>query len=302
MRMQRFLSAAHLLVGLTTLTVFGAGSALAAVSLPHIHGLTFSADGKRLYIPSHHGLAIYGDGKWSKASGPEHDYMGFSATHERFYSSGHPAAGSGLINPFGLIRSDDDGKTWKKLGLEGETDFHLLATGYATNAVYVFNPAPNSRMKSAGLYYTFNDGLVWTKASADGLAGEPMGLAVHPEDSKVVAVGTRDGLYLSSDAAASFRLVVPDQALAVFFDLDGQHLWFAGYAGTPSLTRINWRSGTRSDVILPRLAEDAVAYIAQNPADRREYAIATFKRDVFVSRNAGKTWTPVARQGQGLDR
>lgn len=123
------------------------------VTLTHVHGLSYSADGKHLMIPSHHGLAIYANGRWSKAPGPAHDYMGFSATGSALYSSGHPAPGSGLVNPFGLIRSRDGGKTWDKLGLDGESDFHLLATSYRTNAVYVFNAGPNSRMPSAGIHY-----------------------------------------------------------------------------------------------------------------------------------------------------
>src|SRR4051812_22570432 len=102
-----------------------AGAAHAQVTLTHVHGLSYSPDGKRIMIPSHHGLAIYQDGKWSKAPGPEHDYMGFTATAGSLYSSGHPAHGSGLVNPFGLLRSRDGGKSWDKLGLEGESDFHL---------------------------------------------------------------------------------------------------------------------------------------------------------------------------------
>src|SRR5262245_46414750 len=121
-----------------------AAQAAAQVTLMHVHGLAYSPDGKRLMIPSHHGLAVYETGKWSKAPGPEHDYMGFAATGKHLYSSGHPAPGSGLVNPFGLLRSRDGGRTWDKLGLEGESDFHLLATGWNTNAVYVWNPAPSS--------------------------------------------------------------------------------------------------------------------------------------------------------------
>src|SRR6267142_4193750 len=93
----------------------------AQVALVHVHGLAYSADGKRLMIPSHFGVAIYENGRWSKAPGPEHDYMGFSATANSIYSSGHPAAGSNLVNPFGLLRSKDGGKTWDKLALEGES-------------------------------------------------------------------------------------------------------------------------------------------------------------------------------------
>jgi len=133
------------------------------VTLTHVHGLSYSADGRQLLVPSHHGLAVFENGRWSKAAGPAHDYMGFSATRDALYSSGHPAPGSGLINPFGLIKSRDGGKTWHKLGLEGESDFHTLATSWGTNAVYVFNPGPSSRMSQAGIHFTLNDGLKWTR-------------------------------------------------------------------------------------------------------------------------------------------
>ena len=89
-----------LLAGLLALT-----PAQAAVTLTHVHGLAYGPDGKQLMIPSHHGFAVYENGKWSKVPGPQHDYMGFAASGKNLYSSGHPAPGSGLVNPFGLIRS-----------------------------------------------------------------------------------------------------------------------------------------------------------------------------------------------------
>src|SRR3546814_4333774 len=58
----------------------------APIQLMHVHGLAYSADGKQLFIPSHRGIAIYADGQWAKMPGPEHDYMGFSATRNALYS------------------------------------------------------------------------------------------------------------------------------------------------------------------------------------------------------------------------
>tara|TARA_R110001583_G_C5568727_1_gene401866 strand:+ start:156 stop:1064 length:909 start_codon:yes stop_codon:yes gene_type:complete len=296
-------SIATAMLRVLTVTLFlSSGSAFAAEVLTHVHGLSWSADGARLYIPSHHGLAVYQEGIWSKAPGPEHDFMGFSATRNRAYSSGHPAAGSGLINPFGLIRSDDGGTTWKKLGLEGESDFHLLATSYDTNAVYVFSHGANSRMKSGGLHYTLNDGFIWKKAAERGLPAEPSSLAVHPTDMKVVAVGTSDGLFLSVDSGENFSRAASGQTLAVSFDLDGTRLWYAGHNGAATLQWMDWNGGPANTIRLPPLANDAVAYIAQNPASLDEYAVATFKRSVFISRDGGKNWEPIARLGQGLDR
>ena len=270
-----------------------------AVTLTHVHGLSYSADGKQLMVPSHHGLAVFRDGKWSKAPGPSHDYMGFAASRNRLYSSGHPAPGSGLVNPFGVIRSGDGGKTWDKLGLEGETDFHLLATSYETNAIYVYNPAPNSRMKTAGVYYTLNDGFTWQRAAAKGLGGAPRAIAVHPGDAKIVAVATPTGIYLSRNSGESFEPIArKGEGLAVFFDLGGKHLWHSTYDGSPQLARAALQGGANTAVTSPPLTKDAVAYVAQNPARPEEYAIATFERSVFLSKNMGKNWTQIARNGQ----
>lgn len=282
----------------------GAAHAGDAVTLTHVHGLAFSSDGSRLMIPSHHGLAIYdtgAKGRWSKADGPAHDYMGFAAARDALYSSGHPAPGSGLTNPFGLIKSVDGGKTWRKLGLEGESDFHLLATSHGTHAVYVVNHGANSRMREPGLYHTENDGLKWTRATAQGLGGEIRSLAVHPGDARIVAVGATDGLYLSRDAGERFeRLVAGAQILGLAFDLDGAQLWFGSHAGKAALARLALTAGAKPQPVpIPALTEDAVGYIAQNPARRGEMAIASFKRNVYLSRDAGSTWKPIAENGAG---
>jgi photosystem II stability/assembly factor-like uncharacterized protein len=269
-----------------------------SATLHHVHGLAYSGDGKRLMIPSHHGLAVYQNGKWSKAPGPQHDYMGFSATAKNLYSSGHPAPGSGLVNPFGLIRSKDGGKTWDKLGLEGETDFHLLATGWNTNAIYVWNPAPSSRLKRPGLHFTLNDGVVWKAARAEALSGEPRALAVHPENAAIVAVATSEGLHLSTNSGERFTKFGGDgEGLAAFFDLDGKHVWYGSFEGRPALSRIALQGGRSVKISLPPLTNDAIAYIAQNPARRLEYAIATFERSVYLTEDSGQSWKQIADRG-----
>jgi hypothetical protein len=225
--------------------------------------------------------------------------MGFAATAKHLYSSGHPAYGSGLVNPFGVIRSRDGGRSWDKLGLEGETDFHLLATGWNTNAIYVWNPAPSSRMRRPGLHYTVNEGFAWRPAKAAGLQGEPHALAVHPDDSATVAVATSKGIFLSRDSGERFAPVLERvEGFAVFFDLDGKHLWASAFDGRPQLVRLPLAGGASTQAALPRLADDAVAYMAQNPAARSEYAIATFAKSVYLSADAGRSWRGIAERGK----
>ena len=277
----------------------GAALAEAPVTLTHVHGLAYSADGKRLMIPSHHGLAIYENQTWSKAPGPQHDYMGFTATARGLYSSGHPAPGSGLVNPLGLIHSRDGGKTWEKRGLEGETDFHLMAAGWNSGAIYVWNPAPSTRMKAPGLHFTTSGGFGWKRPQARGLMGEPRAIAVHPDDTTTVAVATSSGLYLSVDSGEEFRRVATNgEGLAAFFDLEGKTLWYGSFDGRARLTRFPLGSTQPTQVALPPLGEDGVAYIAQNPVRRLEFSIATFKRSVYLSEDGGETWAQIADHGK----
>jgi hypothetical protein len=166
-------------------------------ALTHIHGLGYSSDGKRLLIPAHNGLKVYGDGKWSDAPGEKHDYMGFSMTDNGFYSSGHPAVGSTYKSPMGLIKSTDEGKSITVLALEGEVDLHGMSVSYRTHTVYVLNSEPNSKMKQAGLLYSRDEGKTWVSSPMSGVSGQITALAVHPTQDTIITIGAASGAYLS---------------------------------------------------------------------------------------------------------
>jgi hypothetical protein len=87
------------------------------------------------------------------------------------------------------------------------------------------------------------------------------------------------------------------EGLAAFFDLDGKDVWYAAFDGRPALSRIALKGGRSVKISLPALTNDAVAYVAQNPARRLEYAIATFERSVYVSKDAGQSWKQIADRG-----
>ena len=271
------------------------------LELVHIHGLGFDQQGEELLVPAHFGMAIYTEGKWHKADGPDHDFMGFSITRDAFYSSGHPAQDSALANPFGLKKSNDNGKSWQNLGMQGEADFHIMSSGYNTNAIYLFNMVVNRTLTQRGLSYTLDDGEHWYHAEMKDTP-EPVALATHPDNSAIVAAASREGLYLSSDHGQHFKQLDSQQEVyALGFDLDGQHLYYAGYDSAPSLTRLHINTGQRSIIELPALDRDAVAFIAQNPVRQQQLAIATFNRDVYLSYDGGKTWTPIALQGDTIN-
>jgi hypothetical protein len=56
--------------------------------------------------------------------------------------------------------------------------------------------------------------------------------------------------------------------------------------------------GQPVQVALPRIQDDAVGFLAQNPVAPKEYAIATYQRDVYVSKDGGRSWKQIARRGQ----
>jgi len=85
----------------------------------------------------------------------------------------------------------------------------------------------------------------------------------------------------------------------VFFDLDGTHLWYGTFDRQPALARYELGAGRSTRIELPSLGRDAIAYIAQNPTRRDEYAIATFERSVYLSKDSGRTWTQIAQRGNG---
>ncbi len=265
----------------------------------HAHGLAFSPDGKTLVVPAHVGLALYRDGRWSRAPGPAHDYMGFSAARAAIYSSGHPAPGSPLRNPLGLVKSTDGGATWQQLALSGEADFHVMAAGARSNAVYVFNHAPNSRMAQPGLYHTRDDGKSWVRGDASGVDSQILAIAAHPGDAATVALGTlRGGAMLSRDGGKSFRPLGGEEPVtALLFENDGNALLYAE-AGAAALIRRTLDRESNRQLKLPALGKDFVAFIAQNPANAKELAFVTRNRNVFLSKNGGESWSLIAREGE----
>lgn len=299
MRGSRRIAACRLALALSVvLTLLASTSAQALVELRHTHGLGYSADGSQILIPNHYGIAFYSEGHWSKVRGPAHDYMGFEVTRDFIFSSGHAAGSRGGANPLGLMRSADGGQSWATLGFAGEAEFHLVAAGYLSNAVYVYNAQSNSVMPRVGIYRMMGDRLVgWRRSAARGLQGEPGMLAAHPTESATIAAATPAGLFLSQDSGEEFKAIMTGmRATAARFVLEGGAILVGTWNGKqPGLFRITLKDGASTELALPSFGRDAVANIAQNPVRRAELAMISFEHAVFVSSDAGMTWRRIAR-------
>lgn len=289
-------------IALASLTPLGAQ---AFVELRHAHGIGYSADGSQILVPDHFGIAVYSEGRWSRVPGPPNDFMGFVVTRDFIFSSGHLAGSRGADNPLGLVRSADGGFSWTALGFEGAAEFHLVAAGYFTNAVYVHNAKPNALMPRIGLHRMMGERLIgWRRAEGRGLEGELAMLTAHPRESASVAAATSAGVFLSRDGGEQFKPVMTAlRATAARFMLDGEALLVGTLRGRlPGLIRIALKDGSRGALALPPFGRDAVANVVQNPVRPTELALISYERAVFISCDGGSTWRRIARPRGTLPR
>lgn len=97
-------------------------------ALGHVHGVV--VDGDHLLLGTHDGVHRVDPvtGESERVGSSQDDFMGFAGSADStLVASGHPGPGSSLPNPLGLLTSDDAGKSWQPVSLQGQVDFHSLS-------------------------------------------------------------------------------------------------------------------------------------------------------------------------------
>ena len=292
-----FLRERCLVLALGLLLSAAAGAVSAQMALQQIRGLVFTADGTGIMLPAHTGLMLYRDGHWRPLPDVPHELRALAVTKNAIYAIGRLGRDLPLLDTRGLMKSTDGGLTWKQLTPSRESDFRLMAAGFQSNAVYLINTVPNPLMPQPGLYHTQDDGASWQRAAAHDLSSKITSIAVHPTDPRTVAVATLDGVYVSRDAGDTFKHRSRKAVAAVFFDFGGQHLYIAR-EDAHAVERVSLDAGDIRSLAVPIPARDSITFIAQNPAQSHELAVATHLRSVFLSTNGGRTWRAIARSGR----
>lgn len=237
----------------------------------HVHGMSVDPGTNRILLATHDGLFDVSSSP-ARQIGPTIDLMGFTSTSDgTLYASGHPGPGTDLPDPVGLITSDDDGRSWKPLSRQGETDFHSLA---ATGSGLIGHE---------GRIITSPDGVDWTVTADDvpayNLAGASNG---------TVLATTEEGPFRSEDSGATWT-PVPGAPL----------LMFTTFAGTTAV-------GVTPDGTVHTSADAGLTWVEQGRVEGQPAAIAvdhtaddthriwvaTNKR-IEVSSDNGASFTPL---------
>ena len=263
--------------------------------IEHIHGIGYAGNISGVSIATHSGIKVYQNGKWLETKTGLHDYMGFQATKNGFFASGHPEPGADLKNPLGLMKSSDGGNTLEKLAFYGESDFHNLAVGYNTEAIYLYNERPNSKLQQ-GFYFSTNNGQDWENSKLKGLSSMIHSFSVHPNQSSVVAVSAKDGVYLSTDYGNTFE-IFSKSLESTAITLSNEDVIYAPI-NKQIVTKKSIATNEETNIQIPPLdPKDTIMYISQNPQNSAEIVFATMKANVFLSTDEGKTWKQLTKEG-----
>jgi hypothetical protein len=109
--------------------------------------------------------------------------------------SGHPKdAASGLPENLGLIRSADGGARWESVSLLGKEDLHALDV---RGDVIAGQP-----VEAARVLVSSDGGRSFEERTPPSA---PLDIDLDPADSRVIAITTADGLFVSRDGGRSWR-------------------------------------------------------------------------------------------------
>ncbi|MBT2643271.1 hypothetical protein J7I80_13610 [Bacillus sp. ISL-41] len=268
--------------------------------IEHVHGIGYPGNDESLYVATHNGLRIYRNGEWLETAGQNHDYMGFQATEDGFFASGHPEKGSNLKDPLGLVESTDKGRTLEKIAFYGESDFHFLSAGYSNSSLYLINEEPNSKLER-GVYLSRDHASSWEPVELDGLESSTLGMmAVHPDKGGTFAMATKEGVFITDNygknvkRAGEFELVT-----AVAFSRESLYI-SPVHQQTIQLFRLDDEDrGKAENLTIPHLNYDnPITYIAADPRQERRIAFMTILNDLYESEDGGRTWKRLLVNGR----
>jgi hypothetical protein len=175
----------------------------------HVHGLGINPADGALFIATHTGLfrAPEGESTAKRVAGRYQDTMGFTVVgRDRFLGSGHPDQREKLPPFLGLIESEDAGRTWRALSLQGERDFHVLEASGRT----VYGYGSDFESREQGLLVSDDGGRSWEGRSAP----EPLvSLVIEADDPETITASGARAVHRSEDGGRNWRPITNEGGL-----------------------------------------------------------------------------------------
>ncbi len=204
-----------------------------------------------------------------------------------------------------LFRSTDDGNSWKPLAFPGQLRamLHAFVVDPWAAGVYLAGLSSDSDQYS-GILRTSDGGLTW-KQLPDSRLKAVWSIALYAQDSRVIAVGTENGVLLSRDAGKTWEDLTPPAnasmkpVVSLTFDpADPNTL----YAGTPHLPWKTTDGGATWQSIHKGMLDDSDVFsiLVDDRLRRRLYASTC--GGIYRSLDGGANWVLLRQAGIASNR
>lgn len=267
----------------------------------HVHGLAYELSAPHdLFLGTHYGVYhIDSENNWTwlGTKKEHHDVMGFNFIDENtMISSGHPSEVSSLKNPIGVIISTDQAESWEPIALHGEVDFHTFEVNASDSGVLY-------GIDVSGFYRSDDSGYDWEVIQTKGFPENPQdvySLVSDPGQPHSILAGTKYGIFKSENGGETWELATDQETIISAKGAFGQTGTIVAYVQGEQengLMRSEDFGNTWTSLNL-NIEDDAVAHIAINPENGEEYAVGTFKGDLYRTNDSGASWITIAKEGQ----
>lgn len=196
-----------------------------------------------------------------------------------------------------LFRSSNSARSWQRLPLPDSIagSVQVISIDSANSAHYwigVGGGVESDRAAGAGLWESNDSGIHWQQASQ--LVGLPIeSMARFAGDARIMAVGTRKGVYLSKDGGHTWMRISPadnpelQDITALSFDPADSGTLFAGTPHLPWKTSdggANWKSAHTG------MLDDSDVFSISADSSRPGLIYASACSGIYQSTTGGESW------------
>jgi photosystem II stability/assembly factor-like uncharacterized protein len=197
-----------------------------------------------------------------------------------------------------LFVSEDGGARWEPVDFPRQYTamLHMIVFAPSANQAKPAIYAAIAAEAGPGLFRSDDSGHSW-RAVTSLEGSEVYSLAIYPKDAKIMAAGLRDGVHLSRDGGATWKLISPadnvelQPVVSVAFDPKREDTI---YAGTPRLPWKTTNGGAEWSMIPEGMSTDSdIITVRVDPVKSSRVFIGACS-GFWRSVNAGANWSKMA--------